>query len=113
MAGPITAYTLAVATGASAIGPARSRLRGLGIYATAASTFTLTSGNGGGTLLTGAFPAGYNEVYIPDDGIIAARRGICFCVYWHRWHYDHHAELEKWQSPLLGRGKKERTLKAD
>jgi hypothetical protein len=71
MAGPITAYTLAVATGASAIGPARSRLRSLGIYATAASTFTLTSGNGGATLLTGAFPAGYNEVYIPDDGILA------------------------------------------
>jgi hypothetical protein len=31
----------------------------------------LTSGNGGATLLTGAFPAGYNEVYIPDDGILA------------------------------------------
>jgi hypothetical protein len=35
-----------------------------------ASTFTITNGNGGATLLTGAFPAGYNEVYIPDDGII-------------------------------------------
>jgi hypothetical protein len=39
MAGPITAYTLAVATGASAIGPDRSRLRSFGIYATDASTF--------------------------------------------------------------------------
>ena len=71
MAGPITAYTLAVATGASAIGPSRARLRSLGLYATTASTFTITNGNGGATLLTGALPAGYNEVYIPDDGIIA------------------------------------------
>ena len=70
MAGPITAYTLAVATGASAIGPSRARLRSLGLYATTASTFTITNGNGGATLLTGAFPAGYNEVYIPDDGIL-------------------------------------------
>tara|TARA_R110000803_G_scaffold122577_1_gene190591 strand:- start:4506 stop:4784 length:279 start_codon:yes stop_codon:yes gene_type:complete len=71
MAGPIKAYTLAVGAGASAIGPSRSRLRSLGIYATAASTFTLQNGNGGATILTGAFPAGYNEVYIPDDGILA------------------------------------------
>jgi hypothetical protein len=41
MAGPITAYTLAVATGASAIGPSRARLRSLGLYATTASTFTI------------------------------------------------------------------------
>jgi hypothetical protein len=71
MAGPIKAYTLAVSSGASTIGPDRSRLRSLGIYATAPSTFTLTNGDGGDTLLTGAFPAGYNEVYIPDDGILA------------------------------------------
>ena len=71
MAGPIKAYTLAVATGASTIGPSRSRLRSLGIYATSVSTFTVTNGNGGATLLTGSFPAGYSEVYIPDDGIIA------------------------------------------
>ena len=73
MAGPIKAYTLGVATGASAIGPDRSRLRSFGIYATTAATFTITNGNGGATLLTGAFPAGYNEVYIPDDGILAER----------------------------------------
>ena len=71
MAGPITAYTLAEVTGPSAIGPDRSRLRSLGIYATAPSTFTLTNGDGGDTLLTGAFPTGYHEVYIPDDGILA------------------------------------------
>jgi hypothetical protein len=94
MAGPITAYTLAVATGASAIGPDRSRLRSFGIYAT--DSFYLshyTSGNGGATLLTGAFPAGYNEVYIPDDGILARKRGICFGVCRNGWYYDHHVKL--------------------
>ena len=70
MAGPVKAYSLTVATGASTIGGSRARLRSLGIYATDASTFTVTNGNGGATVLTGAFPAGYNEVYIPDDGIL-------------------------------------------
>jgi hypothetical protein len=56
MAGPVKAYSLAVATGASTIGGSRARLRSLGIYATDASTFTVTNGNGGATVLTGAFP---------------------------------------------------------
>ena len=71
MAGPIKAYTLAVANSDSTIYGGRARLRSLGIFVTSAITFTITDGNGGATLLTGAFPTGYNEVYIPDDGIIA------------------------------------------
>jgi len=44
MAGLVKAYSLAVATGASTIGGSRARLRSLGIYATDASTFTVTNG---------------------------------------------------------------------
>ena len=71
MAGPIRAFTLAVANSDSTIFNGRARIRSFGIFATSAVTFTITNGNGGATLLTGAFPAGYNEIYIPDDGIIA------------------------------------------
>tara|TARA_R110000787_G_scaffold137912_1_gene251509 strand:- start:519 stop:794 length:276 start_codon:yes stop_codon:yes gene_type:complete len=71
MAGPIKAFTLAVANSDTTIFNGRARIRAFGIFATGAATFTITNGDGGSTLLTGAFPAGYNEVYIPDDGIIA------------------------------------------
>ena len=71
MAGPIKAYSHAVGAGAALIGPTRSRLRSVGVYCTAAATFTITNGNGGSTLLTQTVPSGYNQVYIPDDGILA------------------------------------------
>ena len=71
MAGPIKAYSHAVGAGAALIGPARSRLRSVGVYCTAVASFTLTSGNGGPTLLTQTVPVGYTEIYIPDDGILA------------------------------------------
>lgn len=62
MAGPIRAFTLAVANSGTTIFNGRARIRSLGIFATGAVTFTITNGNGGATLLTGAFPAGYNEI---------------------------------------------------
>ena len=71
MTGPIKSYSHAVATGAALIGPNRSRLRSVGVYATSVSSVTFTNGDGGATILTQTFPAGYYEVYIPDDGILA------------------------------------------
>ena len=70
MAGPLKAYS---ATATGDVGPGRSRLRSVGCYiASGVASFTLKNGSATGeTLLTKTLPAGYNEVYIPDDGIIA------------------------------------------
>ncbi|MDB4448338.1 hypothetical protein N9119_03790 [Roseivirga sp.] len=70
MAGPIKAYSVA-ATGD--VGAARARLRSVGCYiASGVASFTIKNGSATGeTLLTQTFPTGYNEVYIPDDGILA------------------------------------------
>lgn len=69
MAGPVKAYN---ATSTGAVGPARSRIKQIAIYATGAGAFTLTDGNGGSTLLQQKFPVGFNTLDIPDDGMIAA-----------------------------------------
>ena len=66
----ITAYTHAQGAAAALIGPSRSRLQAVNIYATTAGSFTLTNGNGGATLLTQKFPVGMNEIYIPENGMV-------------------------------------------
>ena len=66
----ITAYNYAQGSAAALIGPSRSRLQAVNIYAEAAGSFTLTNGNGGATLLVQKFPAGMNEVYIPENGML-------------------------------------------
>ena len=68
MAGPVKAYN---ATSTGAVGPARSRIKQLIVYATGAGAVTITDGNGGSTLLQQKFPVGFNTLDIPDDGIIA------------------------------------------
>lgn len=68
MAGPVKAYSV---TATGAVGPGRSRIKQIVMYATAAGAFTVTDGNGGATLLTQKFPAGQNALNIPGDGIIA------------------------------------------
>ena len=68
MAGPVKAYS---ATATGTVGPGRSRIKQIVMYATAAGAFTLTDGNGGATLLTQKFTAGQNALNIPGDGIIA------------------------------------------
>ena len=70
MAGPVTGYNVAQGDAAALIGPSRSRIRTVNIYAEAAGSFTLTNGNGGATMIVQKFPVGMNELYIPDDGII-------------------------------------------
>ena len=62
----ITAYNHAQGSAAALIGPSRSRLQAVNIYAEAAGS----NGNGGATLLVQKFPAGMNEVYIPENGML-------------------------------------------
>lgn len=66
----ITAYNYTQGSAAALIGPSRSRLQAVNIYAEAAGSFTLTNGNGGATLLVQKFPVGMNEVYIPENGML-------------------------------------------
>lgn len=68
MAGPVKAYN---ATGTGAVGPGRSRIKQIGVYATGAGAFTITDGNGGSTLLQQKFPVGHIILDIPADGILA------------------------------------------
>ncbi len=72
MAGPVTAYNWVQGTTAAVVGPARSRLRQVVIYAAAAGAFTIKNGDtNGAVLLTQTFPSGHHVMNIPDDGIIA------------------------------------------
>lgn len=72
MAGPVKAYNWVQGTTAAVVGPSRSRLRQVVIYAAAAGAFTLKNGSAtGDTLVTQKFPTGHHVMNIPDDGIIA------------------------------------------
>ena len=72
MAGPVTAYNWVQGTTAAIVGPTRSRLRQVVIYAAAAGAFTIKNGDtNGAVLLTQTFPSGHHVMNIPDDGIIA------------------------------------------
>ncbi len=72
MAGPVKAYNWAQGTSAAVVGPARSRIRQIVIYAAAAGAFTFKNGSASGeTLITQTFPTGIHHLNIPDDGILA------------------------------------------
>ena len=72
MAGPVQAFNHAQGSAAAVVGPARSRIRQIVIFASAAGVFTIKDGSGSGsTLLTQTFPTGYHQINIPDDGILA------------------------------------------
>ena len=73
MAGPVTAYNWVQGSTAAIVGPNRSRLRQVVIYAAAAGAFTIKDGDtNGSVLLTQTFPTGHHVMNIPDDGIIAS-----------------------------------------
>jgi hypothetical protein len=68
----VKAYNVALGAAPVAVGPSRSRIKGVLVYGTAAVSFTLKSGSASGeTLLDLTMPAGWNDVYIPDNGILA------------------------------------------
>ena len=56
---------------AALVGPARSRIRQVVIFADAAGALTITNGNGGANLLVQSFPTGLHTLNIPDNGILA------------------------------------------
>ena len=66
----ITAYTHLQGAAAALIGPSRSRLQTVNVFATTAGSFTLTNGNGGATMLVQKFPVGMNQIYIPENGML-------------------------------------------
>jgi len=71
MSGPVTAYNWVQGTTAALVGPDRSRLRQVVIYAAAAGAFTLKDGSASGdVLLTQKFPLGHHVMNIPDNGIL-------------------------------------------
>ena len=68
----VRAYNVSVSGfSAGQIGGSRSRIYGVWVKAEAACAFTITNGNGGETLLDLTLPVGWNDVYIPCDGILA------------------------------------------
>ena len=56
---------------AAVIGPARSRLRQLIIFANSAGAVTIKDGSGGSDILVQSFPTGLHHLNIPADGILA------------------------------------------
>ena len=72
MAGPVQAFNFTQGDSAAVVGPARSRIRQVVIFASAAGAFTIKDGDGSGaTLLTQTFPTGLHHLNIPADGILA------------------------------------------
>ena len=72
MAGPVKAYNHAQGASAAVVGPARSRIRQIVIFADAAGAFTIKDGSASGeVLITQTFPTGLHHLNIPDVGIIA------------------------------------------
>ena len=72
MAGPVRAFNFAQGSSAAVVGPARSRIRQIIIFADAAGAFTKKDGSASGeVLLTQTFPTGLHHLNIPDNGIIA------------------------------------------
>ena len=72
MAGPVQAFNFAQGSSAAVVGPARSRIRQVIIFADAAGAFTIKDGSASGEiLLTQTFPTGIHHLNIPDNGILA------------------------------------------
>lgn len=68
----VKAYNWAQGTTAAIVGPARSRVRQVVIYADAAGAFTFKDGGASGsTILTQTFPTGIHHLNIPGDGVLA------------------------------------------
>jgi hypothetical protein len=72
MAGPVKAYAWPQGTTAAVVGPERSRIRQVVMYAETAGSFTIKNGsNSGETLIEQPFPIGMHVLNIPDDGVLA------------------------------------------
>ena len=68
----VRAYNFAVGDTAALVGPSRGRLQGVLVNAAAAAAFTIRSGSATGPIILQlTLPVGRNDVYIPNDGILA------------------------------------------
>ena len=67
----VKAFNHNLGDSAAVVGPARSRIRQVVIFADAAGALTITNGNGGANLLVQSFPTGLHTLNIPDNGILA------------------------------------------
>tara|TARA_R110001599_G_scaffold55679_1_gene153887 strand:+ start:600 stop:884 length:285 start_codon:yes stop_codon:yes gene_type:complete len=68
----VRAYNFAASDNAALVGPSRGRLQGVLVNAAAAAAFTIRSGSATGEIILQlTLPVGWNDVYIPNDGILA------------------------------------------
>lgn len=68
----VRAYNFAASATAALVGPSRGRLQGVLVNAASAAAFTIRSGSATGEILLQlTLPVGWNEVYLPNDGILA------------------------------------------
>ena len=68
----VRAFNFAASETAALVGPSRGRLQGVLVNAAAAAAFTIRSGSATGEILLDlTLPVGWNDVYIPNDGILA------------------------------------------
>ena len=68
----VRAYNFAASDTAALVGPSRGRLQGVLVNAAAAAAFTIRNGSATGEIILQlTLPVGWNDVYIPNDGILA------------------------------------------
>jgi len=68
----VRAFNFAASDSAALVGPSRGRLQGVLVNAAAAAAFTIRNGSATGEILLQlTLPTGWNDVYIPNDGILA------------------------------------------
>ena len=69
----VRAFNFSQGDTAALLGPNRSRIMGVLVNAAAACTFQLRNGTAAGDILLDlTLPTGWNDVYIPVDGILAS-----------------------------------------
>jgi len=68
----VRAYNFAASDSAALVGPSRGRLQGVLVNAAAAAAFTIRSGSATGEILLQlTLPVGWNDIFLPNDGILA------------------------------------------
>ena len=67
----VKAFNVNQGASVAVVGPARSRIRQIVVFAKQQVALTITDGNGGATLITQSFPTGLHTLNIPDNGILA------------------------------------------
>ena len=78
--GDVKAYNFNTGDTPALIGPSRSRIKNILVYGTNVTALTLKNGTSSGTtLLDITVAAGWNEIFFPDDGILA-KDGVFFAA---------------------------------